>query len=195
MSSYCIASNNKHKIEEMSAILGSSFSFLSLEDIGCREELPETQDTLEGNALEKARFVFDRYRIPCFADDTGLEVKALNGEPGVYSARYAGPAREAEANMDLLLENLQDKSERNARFRTVIALIDDQGEHLFEGTVEGTIIDEKRGTGGFGYDPIFKPKGYTQTFGEMPLSEKNQISHRAKAVEKLCEYLKQINRS
>jgi XTP/dITP diphosphohydrolase len=191
MKKYCIASNNKHKIEEMSAILGSSFSFLSLEDIGCREELPETQDTLEGNARQKARFVFDRYKIPCFADDTGLEVKALNGEPGVYSARYAGPAREAEANMDLLLENLQDKSDRNARFRTVIALIDDQGEHLFEGTVEGTIIDEKRGTGGFGYDPIFKPKGYAQTFGEMPLSEKNQISHRAKAVEKLCAYLLQ----
>lgn len=191
MSSYCIASNNKHKIEEMSAIMGSSFSFLSLEEIGCREELPETQDTLEGNALQKARFVFDRYKIPCFADDTGLEVEALNGEPGVYSARYAGPTRDAEANMNLLLKNLEGKSNRNARFRTVIALIDHQGERLFEGTVEGTIINEKRGTDGFGYDSIFLPKGYSQTFGEMPLSEKNQISHRAKAMEKLCSYLQQ----
>lgn len=191
MSSYCIASNNKHKIEEMSAIMGSSFSFLSLGDIGCSEELPETQNTLEGNALQKARFVFDRYKIPCFADDTGLEVEVLNGEPGVYSARYAGPAREAEANMNLLLNKLEGKSNRHARFRTVIALIDNQGEHLFEGIVEGTIINEKRGSGGFGYDPIFQPKGYTQTFGEMPLSEKNQISHRAKAVEKLCAYLLQ----
>lgn len=191
MSSYCIASNNKHKIEEMSAIMGSSFSFLSLEEIGCREELPETQDTLEGNALQKARFIFDRYKIPCFADDTGLEVDVLNGEPGVYSARYAGPTRDAEANMNLLLKNLEGKSNLNARFRTVIALIDDQGEHLFEGTVEGTITHEKHGTGGFGYDPIFLPKGCSQTFGEMPLSEKNQISHRAKAVEKLCAYLLQ----
>ncbi len=191
MSSYCIASNNKHKIEEMSAIMGSSFSFLSLEDIGCSEELPETQNTLEGNALQKARFVFDRYKIPCFADDTGLEVEALHGEPGVYSARYAGPTRDAEANMNLLLNKLEGKSNRHARFRTVIALIDNQGEHLFEGIVEGTITHEKRGSGGFGYDPIFQPKGYTQTFGEMPLSEKNQISHRAKAVEKLCAYLLQ----
>lgn len=191
MSSYCIASNNKHKIEEMSAIMGSSFSFLSLEDIGCSEELPETQNTLEGNALQKARFVFDRYKIPCFADDTGLEVEALHGEPGVYSARYAGPTREAEANMNLLLNKLEGKSNRHARFRTVIALIDNRGEHLFEGIVEGTITHEKRGSGGFGYDPIFQPKGYTQTFGEMPLSEKNQISHRAKAVEKLCAYLLQ----
>lgn len=191
MSSYCIASNNKHKIEEMSAIMGSSFSFLSLEDIGCSEELPETQNTLEGNALQKARFVFDRYKIPCFADDTGLEVEALHGEPGVYSARYAGPTRDAEANMNLLLNKLEGKSNRHARFRTVIALIDNQGEHLFEGIVEGTITHEKCGSGGFGYDPIFQPKGYTQTFGEMPLSEKNQISHRAKAVEKLCAYLLQ----
>lgn len=191
MSSYCIASNNKHKIEEMSAIMGSSFSFLSLEDIGCSEELPETQNTLEGNALQKARFVFDRYKIPCFADDTGLEVEALHGEPGVYSARYAGPTRDAEANMNLLLNKLEGKSNRHARFRTVIALIDNRGEHLFEGIVEGTITHEKRGSGGFGYDPIFQPKGYTQTFGEMPLSEKNQISHRAKAVEKLCAYLLQ----
>ena len=191
MKDYCIASNNKHKIEEMSAIMGSSFSFLSLEEIGCREELPETQDTLEGNALQKARFVFDRYKIPCFADDTGLEVEALNGEPGVYSARYAGPTRDAEANMNLLLKNLEGKSNRNARFRTVIALIDHQGEHLFEGIVEGTIINEKRGTDGFGYDPIFLSKGYSQTFGEMPLSEKNQISHRAKAMKKLCSYLQQ----
>lgn len=191
MSSYCIASNNKHKIEEMSTIMGSSFSFLSLENIGCSEELPETQNTLEGNALQKARFVFNRYKIPCFADDTGLEVEALNGEPGVYSARYAGPTRDAEANMNLLLNKLEGKSNRHARFRTVIALIDNQGEHLFEGIVEGTITHEKRGSGGFGYDPIFQPKGYTQTFGEMPLSEKNQISHRAKAVEKLCAYLLQ----
>lgn len=195
MSSYCIASNNKHKIEEMSAIMGSSFSFLSLEEIGCSEELPETQNTLEGNALQKARFVFDRYKIPCFADDTGLEVEALHGEPGVYSARYAGPTRDAEANMNLLLNKLEGKSNRLARFRTVIALIDNRGEHLFEGIVEGTITHEKRGTGGFGYDPIFLPKGYFQTFGEMPLSEKNQISHRAKAMEKLCAYLQQINRS
>lgn len=188
----------------MSAILGSSFSFLSLEDIGCDEELPETQNTLEGNALQKARFVFDRYTIPCFADDTGLEVEALNGEPGVYSARYARlndtvgqarPARDAEANMDLLLKNLEGKSNRKARFRTVIALIDQHGEHLFEGIVEGTILYERQGTGGFGYDPIFQPQGYSQSFGDMPLADKNRISHRAKAVEKLCAYLVQIDRS
>lgn len=190
MSSYCIASNNKHKIEEMSAIMGSSFSFLSLDDIGCTEELPETQNTLEGNALQKARFVFERFHIPCFADDTGLEVKALDGAPGVYSARYAGASRDSEANMKLLLKNLEGKSNRIARFRTVIALIDDRGEHLFEGIVEGVIVREKRGTGGFGYDPIFQPLGYSQTFGEMLLSEKNLISHRARAVEKLCAYLK-----
>lgn len=192
---YCLATNNKHKIEEMSVIMGSSFSFLSLEDIGCKEDLPETQDTLEGNALQKARFVFEHFHVPCFADDTGLEVEALNGEPGVYSARYAGPARDAEANMDLVLKRLTGKPNRNARFRTVIALIDDRGEHLFEGTVEGTITHEKRGSGGFGYDPIFQPFGYTQSFGEMPLAEKNLISHRARAVEKLCAYLRQIGRS
>lgn len=195
MQKYCIATNNKHKIEEMSAILGSSFSFLSLEDIGCHEDLPETQDTLEGNALQKARFVFERFHVPCFADDTGLEVEALHGEPGVYSARYAGPERNAVANTDLVLEKLRGVSDRRARFRTVIALIDRQGEHLFEGVVEGTILHEKRGTGGFGYDPIFQPLGYSQSFGEMPLAEKNLISHRARAVEKLCDYLRQINRS
>lgn len=170
--------------------MGSSFSFLSLDDIGCTEELPETQNTLEGNALQKARFVFERFHIPCFADDTGLEVEALGGSPGVYSARYAGASRDPEANMNLLLKNLEGQSNRIARFRTVIALIDDRGEHLFEGIVEGAIIHEKRGTGGFGYDPIFQPLGYSQTFGEMLLSEKNLISHRAKAVEKLCAYLK-----
>lgn len=192
---YCLATNNKHKIEEMSAIMGSSFSFLSLEDIGCHEDLPETQDTLEGNALQKARFVFEHFRVPCFADDTGLEVEALRGEPGVYSARYAGPGRNADANMNLLLEKLSGVSNRNARFRTVIALIDQYGEHLFEGVVEGIILYEKRGSGGFGYDPIFQPFGYTQSFGEMPLAEKNLISHRARAVEKLCAYLRQIDRS
>lgn len=175
----------------MSAIMGSSFSFLSLADIGCNDDLPETQSTLEGNALQKARFVFKRYNMSCFADDTGLEVEALNGEPGVYSARYAGPERNAEANMDLLLKKLEEKPNRSARFRTVIALIDQNGEHLFEGIVEGTILREKRGAEGFGYDPIFQPQGYTHTFAEMPLAEKNQVSHRARAVEKLCAYLKQ----
>ncbi len=185
----CFDSNNAHKIEEIAAILGNKFEVMSLKDIGCHEELPEERDTLEGNSLQKAEYVFQKYNVPCFADDTGLEVEHLNGAPGVYSARYAGDQRNAEDNMDLLLKNLEGKSNRKARFRTVITLIQPSGLHQFEGIVEGTILNERRGKGGFGYDPIFLPDGYTKTLAEMSMEEKNQISHRARATEKLVEFL------
>ncbi len=183
------ATNNQHKIEEMNALLGSSFLLKRLEDIGCFEELAETQTTLEGNALQKAQYVFDNYHAPCFADDTGLEVEALGNEPGVFSARYAGAQRSASDNINLLLENLSGKSNRKAQFRTVIALVDVSGTHFFEGVVKGEITTEKRGAKGFGYDPVFLPMGYTQTFAEMTLEQKNSISHRALAMNKLVDYL------
>jgi XTP/dITP diphosphohydrolase len=186
----CFATNNAHKIEEIKAILGSKFRLLSLVEIGCHEELPEERDTLEGNSLQKAEYVFNNYKVACFADDTGLEVEALAGAPGVYSARYAGEQRSAEDNMDLLLKNLEGKSDRKAQFRTVITLIQPGGLHLFEGKVEGTILKERRGTGGFGYDPIFLPSGFSKTLAEMSMEEKNQISHRARATKKLVEFLK-----
>ncbi len=188
----CFASNNAHKIEEIGAILGSKFQVLSLKDIGCQEELLEERDTLEGNSLQKAEYVFQKYKVSCFADDTGLEVEQLNGAPGVYSARYAGDQRNAIHNMDLLLKNLQGKSNRKARFRTVITLIQPSGLHQFEGIVEGTILNERRGKGGFGYDPIFLPEGFSLTLAEMNMEEKNKISHRARATEKLVEFLNRI---
>jgi XTP/dITP diphosphohydrolase len=183
------ATNNEHKLKEVSEMLSKHFDVLSLSDIGCMADIPETAETLEGNALIKARYVFDKYKINCFSDDTGLEVEALNNAPGVYSARYAGEAKSAEANMLRLLSEMKNISNRNARFRTVIALIIDGKEHLFEGIVSGTITEEKQGQEGFGYDPIFKPDGFTQTFAELNLDKKNQISHRAKAVEKLVSFL------
>ena len=187
----CIATNNANKLEEIRDILGENANIVSLEEIGCREELPETQPTLEGNSLQKAEYVFQNYKVPCFADDTGLEVEALNGEPGVYSARYAGEHKSSEDNINLLLKKLNNISNRNARFRTVITLVGFQDQPIaFEGIVDGTIISEKRGTTGFGYDPVFIPNGYNRTFSEMTLQEKSTLSHRAIAIKKLEAFLK-----
>ena len=194
------ATNNKNKLSEIREILGSGFEVMSLAEIGCHEDIPETGDTLLDNAVQKARYVFEKYGYDCFADDTGLEVDALDGEPGVHSARYAeGTDHDSYANMDKLLRKLGDETHRSARFRTVIALLQKQqsgesaGEgsvlHIFEGKVEGSIIKEKRGAEGFGYDPIFMPEGYDKTFAELGLDVKNQISHRARAVKKLADYL------
>ncbi len=183
------ATNNLHKLEEVLPLLAEKYTVLSLNDIGCTQEIPETADTLEGNALLKAQYIYTNYGKNCFADDTGLEVEALDNAPGVYSARYAGEEKSAAANMQKLLQELTGKTNRNARFRTAIALIIDGKSYLFEGEVKGEIIEHKRGTEGFGYDPIFIPTGYKQTFAEIALSEKNKISHRAKAVQKLITFL------
>lgn len=185
----CFASNNNHKLTEIRPLLEPDFRILSLSDIGCKEEIPETQPTIEGNALQKAQYIFDRYQVPCFADDTGLEVEALNNAPGVYSARYAGEQKSSEDNIRLLLKNLSHQSNKKARFKTVIALMGLGPPQTFEGIVKGIIIDEKRGTSGFGYDPVFVPAGLNKTFAEMDLAEKNLISHRARAVEKLILFL------
>lgn len=197
------ATNNQHKLQEIRDILGSEFEIVSLKDIGCDVDIPETGNTLENNAMQKAQYVYDHYNISCFADDTGLEVEALNGEPGVHSARYAeGTDHDSEANMAKLLRNLEGKDNRKARFRTVIALIQKQDVcpcgctsikkvNRFEGIVDGSIATEKHGTAGFGYDPIFVPEGYDKSFAELGESIKNGISHRARAVAKLAEYLKQ----
>lgn len=182
--------NNAHKLEEISQILGDKIDLLSLKDINCQEDIPETADTLEGNAFQKASYIHQKYGYDCFADDTGLEVEALNGEPGVFSARYAGSGHDSEANMKKLLQNLIGKTNRKAQFRTSICLIIDDKVHTFEGICKGIIIEEKRGETGFGYDPIFVPEGYENTFAELGNDIKNQISHRAKAVEALCTYLK-----
>lgn len=187
---FVFATNNAHKLEEVSAILNDKVELFSMKDINCTVDIPETADTLEDNALIKARFIFENYHLDCFADDTGLEVEALNGAPGVYSARYAGDAHNAEANMKKLLHELEGVENRKAQFRTVFALIIDGKEHLFEGIVKGEIIKNRRGISGFGYDPIFVPEGYTQTFAEMGSELKNKISHRALAMEKLCRFLK-----
>lgn len=184
------ATNNAHKLEEVAAILGEQIELLSLNDIGCHADIPETADTLEGNALLKSSFIFKNYGLDCFADDTGLEVEALNGAPGVYSARYAGgEGHDAQANMLKLLRELEGKENRKAQFRTAISLILDGKEYLFEGVIKGEIIKEKRGDSGFGYDPVFKPEGYDKTFAELGNDIKNKISHRALAVQKLCEFL------
>ena len=217
------ATNNKHKLEEIRSILGDDFEVLSLSDIGCHEDIPETSDTLEGNAMQKAQYVFDKYGYDCFADDTGLEVDVLGGEPGIYSARYAALdgddsiSHDSEANMAKLLRKLEGVENRKARFRTVIALLTHpqslpkggkcevlssnisnenpsprEGNRVgFEGIVNGSIIRERRGGEGFGYDPIFQPEGYDQTFAELGSEIKNHISHRARAVEKLAHYLKE----
>ena len=188
----CFATNNLHKIEELNALLGNDIHLLSLTDIGCTEALAETSATIEGNSDQKASYVFQKYGVSCFADDTGLEVEALNGAPGVYSARFAGPDGNAENNMALLLQKLASEHNRKARFKTVITYYNHKGEPLqFEGIVNGKIINEKRGTSGFGYDPLFVADGYDITFAEMDLTEKNKISHRALAVKKLVDYLKQ----
>lgn len=189
MKSLVFATNNRHKLEEVRAILQDKFHIRSLAEIGCLDEIPETSPTIEGNALQKAEYVVDHFNTPCFADDTGLEVEALDGRPGVYSARYAGETATFDDNVDKLLEELKGKSNRRARFKSVIAIVDGCREVLFEGIINGTIVNERRGTSGFGYDPVFVPEGYDQTFAEMPPTLKNSISHRALAVEKLVEYL------
>ena len=185
-----VATNNAHKLEEISAILGNEMELLSLKDIHCNADIPETADTLEGNARQKAMYIHENYGMDCFADDTGLEVEALNGAPGVFSARYDGDGHDSEANMQKLLKELEEKETRKAQFRTAICLIMEGKEYLFEGIVKGYIIEEKRGGSGFGYDPIFVPEGYDQTFAELGNDVKNTISHRARAVEKLCTFLK-----
>ena len=191
------ATNNEHKLDEIRHILGQGIEVLSLSDIGCHDDIPETAGTLEGNAMQKAQYIWQHYHLSCFADDTGLEVEALGGAPGVLSARYAGgEGHDSEANMAKLLKELGKNTNRNARFRTVVALLlKDGGElkqMLFEGIVNGTITHERRGTEGFGYDPIFQPEGYDSTFAQLGNDVKNKISHRAKAVEKLAEYLTNI---
>lgn len=187
----CFATNNKKKIEEVKAALGSEFQIVSLEDIGCHEELPETGDTLEFNAFQKARHVKEHYGVDCFADDTGLEVEALDGAPGVYSGRYAGEPRSDERNIDKLLDSMTGKANRQARFRTVIALLLDGKEYQFDGIAKGEILDHRVGEKGFGYDPVFRPEGYELTFAEISLEDKNKISHRGKAVKALVEFLRQ----
>lgn len=185
------ATNNAHKLDEIRAILGDRVEVLSLKDIHCEADIPETADTLEGNAALKAEYIYKNYGLDCFADDTGLEVEALGGAPGVYSARYAGgEGHDSEANMKKLLVELEGKANRKAQFRTAICLIEGGTEHLFEEVVKGEIIEKKRGCSGFGYDPVFVPEGYTETFAEMGNEEKNKISHRARATQKLCDYLK-----
>ena len=186
----CFATNNQNKLKEISQILGDQFELVSLESIGCKEELEETKDTLEGNSLQKAEYVHMKYSIPVFADDTGLEVKALHGAPGVYSARYAGPERDSRMNMEKLLSELYDKTDRSARFRTVITYMEDGQSFQFDGIVEGEITQTIEGAGGFGYDPIFIPQGYSQTFGELSSEIKYQISHRKRAFDKLINFLK-----
>ncbi len=185
----CFATNNTHKLEEIQAILGDSFELLSLKDVGCTEELPETGNTLEANSLQKAQYLYDHYQVNCFADDSGLEVHALGGEPGVDSAHYAGKQRSHADNNALLLKNLQDKTDRKAQFRAVITLIQDGIVNQFEGVVTGQIVEDYKGTGGFGYDPLFIPDGYDKTFAEMDLVEKTKISHRGRSFEKLVAFL------
>ncbi len=189
------ATNNAHKLQEVRQILGERFEVVGLADIGCTEDIPETAETLEGNALQKARYVKEHYGLDCFADDTGLEVAALGGAPGVHTARYAelfgnGITHDSDANMNLLLQKLEKKADRSARFRTVISLIYKGEEHLFEGICEGTILSERHGTEGFGYDPVFQPKGYDRCFAQMKAEEKNAISHRGRATQKLVEWLR-----
>ena len=189
MKKIVFATNNQHKLEEVRAIVGQYFDVLSLRDIECNEEIPENGTTFEENALMKAHYIKDNYGYDCFADDSGLEVVALNNAPGVYSARYAGEPSDSQRNIEKLMREMQDKKERSARFRTSIALLLDGEEKLFDGCIEGDIIDVLRGCNGFGYDPLFVPRGYDITFAEMSSEEKNKISHRAIATQKLIEYL------
>ncbi|GAA4458268.1 non-canonical purine NTP diphosphatase [Nibrella saemangeumensis] len=188
----CFATNNPHKLEEVTARLGHAFTLKTLQDIGCTESLPETQTTIAGNSRQKAEFVWTHYAVSCFADDTGLEVDALNGEPGVNSAFYAGLPRDNSRNVQKLLSELNGVADRRAHFRTVFTLILHGVEYQFEGIIGGHIITEPRGTGGFGYDPVFVPDGFDQTLGEMTMEQKNQISHRARALDKMVEFLQTI---
>lgn len=191
--SLVFATGNQHKLEEVQGLLGKDFALSCLKDVGITEDIPETAMTLHENALQKARYVYDKCGCACFADDTGLEVEALKGEPGVFSARYAGPQKDSLANMQLVLQKMKGESKRQACFRTVIAYIDSTGkEWLFEGRVDGTIIEHPTGSKGFGYDPIFTPNGYEQTFAELPLSIKNAIGHRGKAMQKFLDFLNKV---
>lgn len=188
------ATNNAHKLEEIREMLEKKYEIISLKELGCHDNIPETQDTLEGNALQKARYIHKKYGVNCFADDTGLEIKALNNAPGVYSARYAGDAHDSETNMEKVLRQMKGISQREARFRTVITLILNNRIHSFEGIIEGEILSSKQGESGFGYDPIFRPKGHSLSFAEMSLADKNKISHRGQAIQKLVKFLqKQTN--
>jgi XTP/dITP diphosphohydrolase len=186
----CFASNNEHKLSEIRQIVGQQYEVLSLQDIGCTEELAEDQDTLEGNSRQKAEYVWQHYGVSCFADDTGLEVAALGGEPGVYSARYAGPQRSSTDNMALLLENLKGQPNRQAQFRTSLTLFLNGQMHQFDGIVTGNIAQSPGGQVGFGYDPVFIPEGYDQTFAQMTAEQKNRISHRGRAMQQLVAFLK-----
>ena len=186
------ATNNDHKLRELREILSAEFELLSLNDINCSDDIPETGATLEDNAAQKAFYIWDKYAIDCFADDTGLEIEALGNEPGVYSARYAGEERSAASNMRKVLENMANESNRKARFRCVISLVIDGREKQFEGIVEGKILFKEQGAAGFGYDPVFMPDGFNQSFAEMPAEDKNRISHRGRAVMKLVDYLENI---
>lgn len=186
------ATNNAHKLEEVQQMVGDKFILKSLNDIGCTDDIPETGVTFEENAKQKTDYLVSKYNVNCFGDDSGLEINALDGEPGVYSARYSG-SRDMEKNIDLVLEKLQGKADRSARFKTIISLFVNGEHHFFEGTVEGRIINERTGTEGFGYDPIFIPNGYEKTFAEMSLEEKNKISHRSQAVAKLVDFLNNYN--
>lgn len=188
------ATGNQNKAKEIQALMPENITILSLKDIGCTEDIPETQPTIEGNASQKAHYVFQKYGYNCFADDTGLEVESLDNRPGVLSARYAGETKDANANMDKVLKELENNNDRNARFKTIISLIIDGKETQFEGIVNGKILTEKRGYQGFGYDPIFLPDNHEKSFAEMELSDKNKISHRAIAVNKLVEYLTLFNK-
>jgi XTP/dITP diphosphohydrolase len=185
------ASNNKNKIKEIQELLPDTIEILSLSSIGCTEEIPETASTIEGNAILKANYITEKYGYDCFADDTGLEVETLNGEPGVYSARYAGEQRNAHDNMNKLLDALANETNRKAQFKTVIVLNSNKKQHLFTGIAKGEIIKEKLGNQGFGYDPIFQPENYQETFAQLPMEIKNKISHRGKAVQQLIEFLKE----
>lgn len=188
----CFATNNLHKLKEIQALLGNQFELVTLNDIGCDTDIPEPFETIAENSAAKAKYVWENFGINCFADDTGLEVTALNGEPGVYSARYAGPQRNSGDNIDLLLSKLAGEGDRSARFLTVITLVMDGKYQQFKGTVQGHIIDEKRGANGFGYDPVFVPEDLTRTFAEMTLEEKSMLSHRARAFAALVGFLKQL---
>lgn len=187
------ATHNTNKFKEVKALVPTTITLVSLTDIGCFDDIPETADTIEGNAIQKASYVTEKYNLPCFSDDTGLLVNALNGEPGIYAARYAGEQKSAEDNMAKLLHKLGDNPNREAHFKTVIALHINGGQHIFTGVVNGVITKGKQGTDGFGYDPIFTPEGYSQTFAQLPLNTKNKISHRAKATQQLISFLKQYN--
>lgn len=186
------ATNNKHKLEEVREILGNKFEILSLKDIHFFDEIPETQNTIEGNASQKAHFIYDKYNINCFADDTGLEIDALNGAPGVYSARYAGDNCTYEDNVQKVLKKLEDINNRKAQFKTVISLIVNDIEYVFQGIIKGSVTENKRGKSGFGYDPIFLPEGYEKTFAELSSLEKNKISHRGLATQKLFNFLENL---